>query len=198
MGGKVVYCDDISFRPCPIVPGWWYPVEGGLWPDRLLCRSSSIKCKVSKYPTRRKLLVGELTRRFKETTSSCSSLNEIPTPKVRLETRRFLGRVRRAGRGSSESSLSSADRLLPVLNGEEEREACKLGFMGMLGAAFLSNGTSVFSSKSAANARSISPRHLWSMSTIVSRSYRPPNPSWMDLISQGGSRSTARPASLVV
>lgn len=108
---------------------------------------------------------------------------------------RLLGRTRRtAGRGSSESSLSSAERLLPVLNGEDSRDAWILELNEGPGAGFFS-GTA---SRRAENARSISPRHFWSMSTIVSRSYRPPRPSWIDWISHGGNTSTARPASLVV
>lgn len=119
----------------------------------------------------------------------------MSTPSVRLETICLLGRTRRtAGRGSSESSLSSADRLLPVLKGDDSRDTWMLELKEGPGADFFS-GTA---SRSAANARSISPRHFWSMSTIVSRSYRPPRPSWMDWISQGGKTSTAKPASFGV
>jgi hypothetical protein len=75
-------------------------------------------------PTALSSVASGLTRSRNETRSFCSSRKAIPTvTSGRIRLLRSRTRVRRtAGRGSSSASLSSADRLLPVLKGDEERE----------------------------------------------------------------------------
>ena len=108
-----------------------------------------------------------------------------------LRSRPWSGRRRRwAGRGSSESgslsSPSSAERLLPLLKGDEDRdEGCrrvfKIALLGALVMVLFSFADGVLvpesSSRRLQNARSILPRHCWSISIIVFRSYLPPRPS---------------------
>lgn len=138
-----------------------------------------------------------LTRRRSDTRSFRSSRKAIPTV-TSGRMRRFWSRVRRrrfAGRGSS-SSVSSAERLLPVLKGDEDRDdGCRRVFMIARGAGASMAGPP--SLMRLPKALSMLPRHCSSISTMTARSYLPPSPSWIAEIFHGVATSTTALATVV-